>query len=128
MIALETCDKCLLQWRAEENVTGCYRCKSERLTVKLETERGVNDSLHRLSEEDRLTIARLQAIVDKLPKTVDGVPATPGMELWGYHAIRGLISGRVRNDLSIIGEYNGTGYPILEFKDSYSTREAAQKP
>ncbi len=27
-------------------------------------------------------ITRLQAIVDKLPKTADGVPVTPGMTVW----------------------------------------------
>lgn len=27
-------------------------------------------------------IGRLRAIVDKLPKTVDGVPITPGMTVW----------------------------------------------
>jgi len=33
-----------------------------------------------LSDLERL--AELEAIVDRLPKTADGVPVTPGMEVW----------------------------------------------
>jgi len=60
-------------------------------------------------------IDRLEAIVDKLPKTADGVPVTPGLELWTVHSGTGLpysiTVGSVR--------YGGI-YP-----DCYSTREAA---
>ena len=72
-------------------------------------------------------VERLEAIVDKLSKTADGVLIVPEMRVWGYHHIDGLIEGTVQFNLSIIGEFNGYGWPILEAKDCYSTHEAAER-
>ena len=88
-------------------------------------------------------ITRLRAIVDKLPKTADGVPITPGMEVWWI----------VDEDPEYWGESIGTptkrhvvttcfGLGFPEYKgthtvqmddlecgnfDLHSTREAAKK-
>jgi len=69
--------------------------------------------------------ARLAGIVAKLPRTADGVPVVPEMKLWGNHPLRGLIDLTVQHDLTAKGEYNGTGWPVLNLKDCYSTREEA---
>ena len=45
-------------------------------------------------------IERLQAIIDKLPKTADGVPIVPGMIAWCHHC------GITRAEL--IGEFGVT--------------------
>jgi hypothetical protein len=64
-------------------------------------------------------IARLQAIVDKLPKTADDVPVVPGMELWApAHMAWDVRQGREpRASLSD---------DVVHTKEYYSTREAAE--
>ena len=59
---------------------------------------------------------RLQAIVDRLPKTADGVPVTPSMELWWVDGASG-ISAYGRESMPTIHHY---------IEDTYSTREAAE--
>jgi hypothetical protein len=51
--------------------------------------------------------------MDKLPKTADGVPVTPGMTLWGLGGEYGIEINHVRA---------GGNYPLM-----YSTSEAAAK-
>jgi len=128
--------RCLL---SEENEAAEQKEVRNHMSEILELARSHVDSLrnYRMPKEAIGTVAildgliakieRLTAIVDKLPKTADGVPIVPDMVVWGYHGIRGLIKGTARGDLSIIGDYNGTGYPILEHKDCHSTREAAER-
>jgi hypothetical protein len=58
---------------------------------------------------------RLQAIVDQLPKTADGVPIAPGTRVWSELA--GEVSRVTVNRIGIGGVYH----------DVYSTREAAEK-
>ena len=77
-----------------------------------------------LEAKDR-ELEQLRAIVDKLPKTADGVPVVPGMMVWrvllsgslDYREVVSIISSDVVS-LNDIGAY---------FGDLYSTREAAEK-
>lgn len=61
-------------------------------------------------------IDRLQAIVDQLPKTEDGVPIYPGMTVWA------LIPGCEISDV----EAQAVGIGGV-WRYCYSTREAAEK-
>ena len=98
---------------------------------------------HSVGDEAAVRIAELEAIVAKLPKTADGVPITPGMEVWWI----------VDEDPEYWGESIGTptkrhvvttcfGLGFPEYKgthtvqmddlecgnfDLHSTREAAKK-
>jgi len=78
-------------------------------------------------------IKRLRAIVDKLPKTKDGVPMAPGMELFVRYGGR-ITSGFARGFF----QHRFSGKPPLwkvrfawgdvdVAKQCYSTREAAEK-
>ena len=59
---------------------------------------------------------RLQAIVDKLPKTADGVPVVPGMEVWD-----------LSKPNSFPSKVNGVSAPgVGWYECRYSTREAAE--
>lgn len=65
----------------------------------------------------------LRAIVDKLPKTADGVPVVPGRDFvyWRYDS-----EGRrwhVLNRLMVLPVGGGASEPLSE---CYSTREAAE--
>lgn len=67
-------------------------------------------------------LARLQAIVDKLPKTADGVIITPGRtfyELWGT-APAGIRS------LEVADWYDREDDSPVAAAEIYSTREAAE--
>ena len=84
------------------------------------------DSAEDILEELADEIERLQAIIDKLPKTADGVPVVPGMRLWSSYN-----NGR---DVTGFSTCDGRLVEII-FKDGfdrctwahYSTREAVQK-
>ena len=60
---------------------------------------------------------RLQAIVDKLPKTADGVPVVPGMEVWV--TMTRLRQSHIVKDWTEVDEQDWEKY-------FYSTREAAE--
>lgn len=79
----------------------------------------IDSLLGDLLEENK----RLQAIVDKLPKTADGVPVAPGDKVYraGEYTSAQLTIAR---DLP---EYNG-GWQDgrVRIENCYSTREAAQ--
>jgi len=70
----------------------------------------------------------LRAIVDKLPKTADGVPMVPGMEVWCIGTMRynngamEELSGRTKEHV-LMGLQRGK---LFEGR-LYSTREAAEK-
>jgi len=72
--------------------------------------------------------ARLRAVVEKLPKTADGVPLTPGMELW--HSGTG---GFPKGDYAWAFSKGQSGEWFVDFafatvmlSKCYSTREAAE--
>lgn len=58
--------------------------------------------IDRLREE--LTDAKV--IIDKLPRTADGVPAYPGMELWGWNIYTKTIGTARCMWLSVAGLYS----------------------
>ena len=73
-------------------------------------------------------IERLQAIVDTLPKTADGVPIHPGMTLFDKD---GFSDTKVTGfQVSVSGEllclYSPNGFDAI-CSGYYSTREAAEK-
>lgn len=70
------------------------------------------------------TIERLRTVVDKLPKTADGVPIVPGMEVW--------LRGRYRYPGEVEADAYGVN-PCVDWPEAlyhpsqlYSSREAAQ--
>lgn len=74
----------------------------------------------------------LVAIINRLPKTADGVPVTPGMDLWFITPVDGsAIKWRIGPDLSkareVCIEYDpaGSSYEVFAPSDCYSTRVAA---
>ena len=76
------------------------------------------------SEQLRREIERLQAIVDLLPKTADGVPITPGMDVF-------RCGGKLRSRTMLVFETWSNhclddcrgGYAA---RSCYSTKEAAE--
>jgi len=68
-------------------------------------------------------IKRLQAIVDKLPKTADDIPITDGMEL--FHKEAG--SARAFLCVDELAEGKERIAAIIPWDHWYSTREAAEK-
>lgn len=83
-------------------------------------------------------VERLQAIVDKLPKTADGVPVVPGINvfrLWpntalGCEAVREhTVEATHLNGVSLLGvahSTSGWGETPIPFDQIFSTREAAE--
>uniref|UniRef100_A0A6H1ZYX8 Uncharacterized protein n=1 Tax=viral metagenome TaxID=1070528 RepID=A0A6H1ZYX8_9ZZZZ len=66
-------------------------------------------------------VERLQAIVDKLPKTADGVSVVPGKdEVW--------LLGNPPTCCSVFSNHSGAGEWVhtSNIQHSYSTREAAE--
>lgn len=77
---------------------------------------------HEHYEQLETEIARLREIVDKLPKTADGVPVVPGMKV--YYAI-------VKEDLRVRDIYasrinSSSPTRFSCWSSIYSTREAAE--
>ena len=75
------------------------------------------------ASEDKAEIERLTAIVDRLPKTADGVPVTPNTTLYGH--------GRLDIVEMVVGPLPWArlvkGQPAFgRIEDSYSTRAAAE--
>ena len=90
-------------------------------------------SLHEAADETE----RLQAIVDKLPKTADGVPVTPEMILWRKwpdlapecDSIRTATVKAVHaSGATLYCVAHGDGYreTPVPWSELYSTREAAK--
>jgi hypothetical protein len=75
-------------------------------------------------------VEHLQAIVDKLPKTKDGVPVVPcpTTRLWYIHPGSRLVYERTYEaDLEDARtHHSGEDVAWLGVRDCYSTREAAQ--
>jgi len=66
--------------------------------------------IHRLEAE----VEQLQAIIDKLPKTADGVPMVPGMRVWriGHQTALG----------EIVLDVSSRGVHLVGKSDLYETR------
>ena len=74
-------------------------------------------------------IEGLQAIVDKLPKTADGVPVVPGMELWHHCQYKKEVrSVTISTDYSYMPSDGRSQLNIQHVGPSacHSTREAAE--
>ena len=86
--------------------------------------RAINDDPDRLLCDTCLRdaeIERLRATVDRLPKTADGVPVTPGMECW-YRSCGGrVVSFQISDWGDIATDWDDSGPRY------YSTRAAARE-
>jgi len=74
-------------------------------------------------------ITRLRAIVEKLPKTADGVPVVPGDELWVRHPDGGCAGTRRWWKHPSLGWSVGFEHmqnEPIDVSSCYSTREAAE--
>lgn len=69
-------------------------------------------------------IERLQSIVDKLPKTADGVPVTPRMQVWCKTPVGGVEALKLPHANSEESIRSGFGW--VRLYQCYSTREAAE--
>jgi hypothetical protein len=76
----------------------------------------VEEQERRLAEL-QTEIERLRAIVDRLPKTADGVPIAPGQGVWTWFPDRSQPETVTLQRIGACGVYAGC----------YSTREAAEK-
>ena len=74
-------------------------------------------------------IERLQAVVDKLPKTADGVPAVLGMTLYYLHGCGGIHSDVIAGFTICSADPESSIWQggEMDAEDCYSTREAAEK-
>ena len=76
-----------------------------------------------------MEIKRLRGIVDKLPKTADGVSVVPGMTVYHSHPVGGTIYEDVVHDLepcSTTSEDSIWMDGCIDAERCYSTREAAE--
>jgi len=76
--------------------------------------------LSSLLKQAAAEIERLQAIVDELPKTADGVPVVPGMAVYRRDI------GQAHVSVFSMGEVHFSGGPTTHVDSCYSTREAAE--
>jgi len=95
-----------------------------RLTADLESARAEVDRLREAADgamrEDR---DRLLAIVDRLPKTIDGIPIVPNMQLYRVTRTTGKVEEhRAELKPRAIHDAHGINWPA---DDCYSTRTAA---
>lgn len=73
-------------------------------------------------------IEALEAIVEKLPKTADGVPVVPGMELWGLGHDDHVWTCKVSNRWEKYEHMSSAGPYLIHHDeiDCYSTYAAAE--
>jgi len=74
-------------------------------------------------------IAELSAIVDKLPKTADGVAVYPNMELFAALPDEGVFDGKVEyacKDYVLLNWSDEAGYDDVGLGLCYSTKSAAE--
>jgi hypothetical protein len=75
----------------------------------------------------RLQEERLRAIVDRLPKTANGVPIVPGMDVWFPSPTPHCVAvWRVESDGIMDTVFHGHAYRKCCGGETYSTREAAE--
>lgn len=101
--------------------------KAKRTYIEDDFGNGDNFVSEEEAEKLEAETERLQAIVDKLPTTADGVAVLPGMTVW-VDADYGdglKIWELVVDDLSMAGAWDGARCHWGHFH-SYSTREACE--
>ena len=76
---------------------------------------------HEIIGKQRAEIERLTAIIDKLPKTADGVPVVPGMTVY-YRGMGGVV--QTTNEMCVNAIKAANGF-ILNPSGCYSTQVAA---
>lgn len=82
---------------------------------------------HRKIRRQQTAIDRLQALVDKWPKTRDGVPIFPGMTMWvlrDFGTRRGLFPMEVFSIQEL--HVCDCDRLLISIEDCYSTRKAAE--
>jgi len=84
----------------------------------------------RLSDEAADEIERLQSLVDRLPKTADGVPVRPGDQIWFHKGIdtaviRKVVDGGEYGDIVEIVDAEGL-HSLVALDACYSAREATK--
>lgn len=90
---------------------------------------GTMNSNMRLIHEAAALIEQQQAIINRLPKTADGVPITPGMQLWGSlgwnnEPAKATLRGTYAEGYRVCApEWGMNVRPEVE---CYSTQEAAE--
>lgn len=101
-----------------------FRCGTQGPDINGEYDTGRACDLHthhRLLAKRDAEIERLRATVDRLPKTADGVPVTPGMECW-YRSCGGrVVSFQISDWGDIATDWDDSGPRY------YSTRAAARE-
>ena len=109
----QTCAECRRSFVGPDTGIGDNLCDSCAQELHAEC----RQALAELQEEND----RLQAIVAKLPKTADGVPVVPGMEVWQdcFDGIkqRWAASG-IEDDRAMVTSF--------VYAECYSTRKAAE--
>ncbi len=114
-----------------------HRCKDQE-PLSLAEQRELYDWLQEkdvVMGDQGERIVALEAIVDKLPKTADGVPVVPGMDVWCKDAVShprstvGCYQWHVKN-VDFRGLISGTFHNVSEGPHDasacYSTRQAAE--
>lgn len=133
-----------LAWAVEE-IEGLREKINHSGAVKRKINRDVLEELHEMSgnpDEHYIppaTLAKravkaeakvvcLQAIVDKLPKTRDGVTVLPDMDVWLLDPTPICVWVRAIHATGLIRTtFHGFKRPLIESsQDAYSTREAAE--
>ena len=78
----------------------------------------------------RRQLAQAKAIVDKLPKTADGVSVVPGMEVWRWDAylkcVKQCVVDRVYQNGGVGLSFHDNDEGGFVSTQLYSTREAAE--
>lgn len=107
--------------RLRAEVADAHMFAYKALPDRKKREESLCGQIHRLREH----IERLRAIVDKLPKTADGVSITPGMTIW--------LNTRKSESKGIDVSSVGTGFCELKDKPRgcyhdkfYSSKQAAE--
>lgn len=131
MITKESAD-CTHAWEDDDgNSCACYECVvrlAERLQSELDEDATDSGRHLALLIEERQRSERLQAIVDRLPKTADGVPIVPGGDYWSNND-RGTFQWSVveLHQTAASGTFHGSPCVYESYDECYSTREAAEK-
>lgn len=130
------CRRCGMTWQVGVTCPLCDReAKIERLQTALERETEAHKMTAGVAEALAKDKERLQAIVAKLPKTVDEVPITDGMPLFTTEAVwfdngaslQPPLGGPIKLKMELVPMYSGTPVCGVDLSLCGSTREAARK-